>query len=168
MIILDTNALVRLLTHKEKSDDAARFRGMTAGAKKSGIVIGIPAPAFAEFLVRTDDATFEYLTVVERKQAIKVLPFDRRAAHECALLDRHALETGRKKGDSSKAWQHVKIDRQIVAIAKVANAAQIISGDLDLRTLALRTGLNAINVDDLPIPTEGKQRELGLEGDEAP
>jgi len=61
------------------------------GAKLARVDIGIPAPVFAEFLVRTDDPTTAMLAAMERKRALRVLPFDKRAAHECALLDRFAL-----------------------------------------------------------------------------
>lgn len=162
MIILDTNSLVRVLTVDQEHDDAARFRGLLARAKSGGIQIGIPAPVFAEFLVRTDESTSDMLTAFERKQAVRVLPFDKRAAHECALLDRAALATGSKRHGAKDAWQKVKIDRQIVAIARVHNAQILLSDDGDLASSALRVGLAVQSIGDLPIPDDALQRPLDL------
>lgn len=163
MIILDANALVKLTVADPKTDDdALRLQGMLDRAAAGGIVVGIPAPAFAEFLVRADDATIDILSAFERKSLLRVLPFDKRAAHECALLDRFALAAGDKKGGVRSAWQKVKIDRQIIAIARVHGAQEIITNDGDLTTLANRVGLKVSSISELPIPDDGRQRGLDL------
>jgi predicted nucleic acid-binding protein len=168
LIILDTNSLVQMMVVDETDDDAARLRGLMEKAKASGISLGIPAPVFAEFLVRTDDATTEMLNAFERRQAVRILPFDKRAAHECALLDRAALATGDKRGGSKVSWQKLKIDRQIIAIARVNSAQLLLTNDSSLRTLANRLGLPVQTVADLPIPDDAKQRPLDLSPAAAP
>ena len=162
MIILDTNSLVRLLVQDLQSDDYSRLLGLLETAKTAGLTIGIPAPVFAEFLVRADEATADMLDAFERKQNIKVLPFDKRAAHECAILDRVALASGQKKGSSRDAWQKVKIDRQILAIARVHAAVEIISSDANLLSSARRVGIRGRSVADLPIRKIDKQGSLPL------
>ena len=164
MIILDTSSLVQMTTVEDDHDDAARFRGLLESAKRSGTAVGIPAPAFAEFLVRTDDATTEMLAMFEKKQSVRILPFDKRAAHECALLDRAALLDGDKRAGAKGAWQKVKIDRQIIAIARVHVVRRIITSDASLKSLAARLGIEACSVSELPIPDEAKQRNLELPG----
>ena len=126
MIVFDTNALVKLAAGAEDDDDFLRIRGVVASAEKARDPIGIPAPAFAEFLVNTDQATTEILAMFERKQAFKILPFDKRAAYECAILDRDALVTRRRRSGPASPRQKVKVDRQIVAIARVHGADKIV------------------------------------------
>jgi predicted nucleic acid-binding protein len=165
MIILDTMSLVTLVTVDDKSDDAARFQGLLTRAKEGGVSIGVPAPVFAEFLVKTNDATTEMLLAVERKRGLRILPFDKRVAHECALLDRAAIAGGNKKGASTQSWQRVKIDRQILAIARANNATLLLTSDTDMTSMANRLGLNVQKVVDLPIPDDRRQTSLSLMGD---
>lgn len=160
MIILDTSSLVRLINAADDSDDAARFSGLLAHAKQAGVALGIPAPVFAEFLVKTDEATTEMLLAVERRRGLRVLPFDKRVAHECALLDRAAIAGGNKKGVSTSSWQKIKIDRQILAIAKANNATLVVTSDKDMTTMAHRIGLSVSKVSELPIPAEARQISL--------
>ena len=161
MIVFDTNALVKLASGAE-DDDFLRIRGVVIAAEKARDPIGIPAPAFAEFLVDTDQATTEILAMFERKQAFRILPFDKRAAHECALLDRDALATRRKRSGLASPRQKVKVDRQIAAIARVHGADQIISNDGDIRAIGMRVGMVVHRLEDLPIPEQDRQRKLGL------
>lgn len=164
MIVLDTRALVKLTTLEPKEDDdALRLRGLLQQAADAGLAIGVPAPVYAEFLVRADDATTDMLAAFEKKALLRILPFDKRAAHECALLDRVALSAGDKKGGNKAApWQKVKIDRQIIAIARVHAAKEIITDDGDLTTLANRVGLSVRGVEALPIPEPDRQHDLPL------
>lgn len=163
MIVLDTNSLVRMMVSEESSDDASRLRGLLEMSKREAIPIGIPAPVFGEFLVRTDDATTDILNALDRRQSIRILPFDKRAAHECALLDRYALAQGDKKqGARAVPWQKLKIDRQILAIARVHGAQLIVTSDASLRTLANRVGITVTSVPELPIREQDKQHALDL------
>jgi len=43
-----------------------------------------------------------------------------------------ALDAERKKADAGGSWQKVNVDFQIVAIAKVAGAGEILSDDADV------------------------------------
>ena len=162
MIILDTNTLVQLVVVDQASDDAHRLKGLLETAKRDGMVIGIPTPVFAEFLVRADDATTELLVALDRKAAVRILPFDKKSAHECALLDQAAYARGGKKAESKQPWQRVKIDRQIIAIARANGATQIITSDKDLIAHSNRYGLEIRRVGDLPIPDSAKQQALDL------
>ena len=51
-------------------------------------------------------------------------------------------------------WTKVKFDRQIVAIALVNGASEIISDDPHVKAIGERWGVKVTSVDDLPIPSE--------------
>ena len=72
------------------------------------------------------------------------------AAFECALLDRAAIGSGDKKDGLDQPWQKIKIDRQIVAIGKVRGATLVISDDRGIRNNALRVGMRALTIAELP------------------
>lgn len=122
----------------------------------------IPTPAIAEFLVGLDEAAAEWIDVLDRKRSILVVPLDRRAAFECSLLDKAALNQGDKRGGRKNPWQRIKIDRQIVAIARVAQASTIISDDAGLRSTATAAGLLARRIADLELPESERQQPLPL------
>lgn len=127
--------------------------------------VGVPAPALAEFLVKTDAATAAVLMAFERKAALRVLPFDRKAAVQCALLDRAALATGKKRGsaNASAPWQKIKVDRQVVAIALANNASLIVAQDGDIPSIAADAGVPAATIQSLELPEWAKQGKLAFE-----
>ena len=101
---------------------------------------------------------------MERKPRFKLLPFDRRAAVECALLEQHARAQGiGKQGGSSAPWQKVKIDRQILAISLVNQADLLICMDNNLVNMAAYCNLKTASVEDLEMPPELLQISLDLE-----
>ena len=78
-------------------------------------------------------------------------------------MTRAAIASGGKKGESSKAsWAKVKYDRQIVAIAKVAQATAIYSDDDDVKSIGKSVGIPVISFAELPLPPEAAQKELPL------
>lgn len=164
MVVFDANVLVALLSPETSHDDRARLMHLIAGLQRARAFVAVPAPAFAEFLVRADDATTATLGVFERKQFLRVLPFDKKAAVQCALLDRIALASGNKRGPvpPTTPWQKVKVDRQVLAIALANNADAIIAEDKDLLALAAQVGLSCQRIEDLPLPEEAKQQKLDL------
>ena len=68
--------------------------------------------------------------------------FDTLAAIECALLEETARANGgHKSGSSPEPWQKVKIDRQIVSIAKLVKATAVYSNDAGVLALCADVGL---------------------------
>lgn len=59
---------------------------------------------------------------------------------------------GGKKAGGNQAYQKVKFDRQIVAVARVHGAHTIYSDDQDLGRFAKNAGLKVVCTWDLPIP----------------
>ncbi|SEA98440.1 hypothetical protein SAMN05444680_10517 [Variovorax sp. YR216] len=132
-------------------------------AEKSRCKVVLPMPAVAEYLAGADMAGVESLNLLERKTCILLGDFNRAAAFECAQLDRAAMRGSEDKKDGSDApWQKVKIDRQIVAIAKANGAGLVISRDKGVRNNALRVGMSAIKVEELELPMSARQGKLAL------
>src|SRR6185437_15519743 len=119
MIIFDANILITLATKHEQDEVYERISGLIQDLVTTKTVIGIPSPALAEFLCGADIATSGIVDVMKRKSVMRVLPFDEAAAFETALIHRGAHALGKKRGASKSPWQQVKIDRQILAIARV-------------------------------------------------
>jgi predicted nucleic acid-binding protein len=122
----------------------------------------VPTPILAEVLVRAGGATGEYLTKVRGVPGFRVGNFDQRAAVEVAVMTGAALSAGKKRGAArdDAPWQKIKIDRQIIAIAKTEGARRLYSMDRDLRSLAQANGLKAIDLDELPLPPLKAQSDM--------
>jgi predicted nucleic acid-binding protein len=160
IVVLDCNALVCWSAPKETLN-RSRLEHLFDQLSAAGGKIIIPTPVLAEFLVKTNDATSGWLAGIERKRAFEVVNFDRKAAFECSLFDKAALGAGDKKaGRVADAWQRIKIDRQIVAIAKVRGATRVVSDDGGLCATARGAGLTALAVADLELPPSALQTNL--------
>ena len=57
-----------------------------------------------------------------------------------------------KRKDQGGTWAKVKFDRQIVAIGKVNGVKTIYTTDEEVSKLAVKVGLAAIALDQLPMP----------------
>ena len=122
----------------------------------SGTKILIPAPALSEILVKAGQAGKNYLKRIESASAFFIVPFETHAAIEVAEMSRRATERGDKREGSAEPWQKIKIDRQIIAIAKASGAEIIYSDDRSLRKFAEQDGLKTVSSDELPLPREPK------------
>ena len=123
----------------------------------------VPTPALSELLVRAGTAGPEYLDILGKSAAFKIVDFDQRAAVEVAAAIREALDGGDKKAGSLGTWAKVKFDRQILAIAKVEGASVIYSDDGDIARFAKNSGIQVIPIRDLPLPPEDPQKSLPLD-----
>lgn len=95
---LDTRCLVLWAREDPEDLDRQRFEHLVSEVAAAKGKIVIPTPVIAEFLVGTDEATADWISVLERRSAVEVAPFDIRAALECALIDRSAIAKGDKRG----------------------------------------------------------------------
>lgn len=112
----------------------------------------IPAPVLAEALVRAEEGGPGILAAISGVARLRTAPFGDRAAIETAAMTREAIAAGDKRGGSNAAWQKVKVDRQVIAIARIENATAIYADDTDLITFARRLGMEAFSTWDLPVP----------------
>jgi hypothetical protein len=132
-------------------------------------VIVIPAPVFSEVLVKLPPSKAdELLKRIKTSPWFKVEAFDAAAAVELGIRTAQAMAAGDKREGLQADWTKIKFDRQIVAIAIVTNASEIISDDSDVAAIAERWGVQVRSVDDLPLPAEFIPPPLlaGLEEDE--
>ena len=120
----------------------------------------IPTPALSEFLVLAADDAAAYLAELTNSAVFAIEPFDLKAAIEAAESQRRALDTGDKKSGATGTWQKVKVDRQIVAIAKVHGVDELYSDDDDVRRLAKSDSVPVKGVADLPLPPVDPQAPL--------
>lgn len=128
-----------------------RVEHMIAELGANGTLI-IPTPVLAEVLVRAEEGASGVLEQLNGLARIRVRSFDQRAAVETALMTREAIQDGDKRGGSTDAWQKVKIDRQIIAIARTNNATRIFADDSGLVSFARRLGMDAVSTWDLALP----------------
>ncbi len=161
IVALDTSALCLLLhpdadvpidpgTGRPIDRAAERMCHLVDHLALQGARILIPTPVLSEFLTF---ASTEYLDEITRSRHFLVAAFDQRAAVEAAIALQRAIASGAgKRGGLSSTWQKIKVDRQIVAIAKVYEADTIYTTDSDVLSLAQESGLRAIYVGDLPLP----------------
>lgn len=162
IITVDTNVLAEWFS-KKNDDDVHRLNQLLEDLAKARGRLIIPTPCLAEFLVGVDGSGMDWLAGLERRQSIVVASFDKRAAFECSLLDQAAIASGDKRGGRTDHWQKVKIDRQVVAIARVNNSTELISQDKGLTKTATQAGLRSRRIEDLTLPEHAKQHKLDLQ-----
>jgi predicted nucleic acid-binding protein len=162
IVCIDTNTLVKWSSEKSDSMDKARLDQLFLDVVTAKGKVILPTPCLAEFLVRTDNSTSEWLANIEKRKSFQVVPFDRRSAFECSLLDRAAFGNGGKKGDRKDSWQKIKVDRQVIAVARANNATHLISDDAGLVASARKTELIVFSIAELPLPESAKQIKLDL------
>ena len=113
----------------------------------SNQVIGVPAPAMAEVLVRAGSGRAQMVSVLSDRWRFEILPFDSRAAIEASELIA-LVKSNKEKWDT---WAKVKFDIQIVAIAKAESASVIYADDKDIENLAKRLKIPVVRICDLPL-----------------
>lgn len=171
MILLDTSALSYLLypdsaapvdpaTGKAVEHCSLRIEHFIATHQRGKIVVAMPS--IAELLVKAGDRMDEFLARIEKSSAIRLMPFDKAAAVECALMEQEATASGNKKSGSDAFWSKVKVDRQILAIGRVANVVDFYSDDESLRKMATRLQINVKGIADMPLPPSAAQHTLDL------
>lgn len=119
----------------------------------------IPTPVLSEVLVNAGAAAAAYVDILGHSSCFRIVDFDQRAAAELAAMVRQAIDSGDLKGGSISSRQKIKVDRQIVAIAKVNKASVIYSDDQDI----VRFGLRVITTAELSLPPEAAQGSLPFE-----
>jgi hypothetical protein len=123
-------------------------------------VIGIPAPAWAEYLCGADLATAGVIQALRRRRVVRILPFDEAAAFELSFIHRGAIQFGNKKGAANAPWQQIKTDRQILAIARVNQVSVIYTDDEQLAVEAQRLNIRVTSVSDIPLKPQQERLDL--------
>lgn len=141
-----------MVSAHETSHEYLKVFNLIEDLTKTKVVVGIPAPSWAEFIVKTDEATKDAVAIIKGLPNLKVLPFDEVAAHEAALILRGAINSVGKRGASDGTWQRIKFDRQILAISRVHKASKIYTDDEDLIKEANRIGQDTVRSSELTLP----------------
>jgi len=137
-----------------------RFEFLEQEIQRSGETILIPAPALAEVLVGLEDDSPAVIERLSRSSRFKIAEFDKLAAVELAAMTREAIRAGDKKEGSASPWQKVKIDRQIIAIARSRGATTIYSDDEGLGKFASNVGIQVVQTWSMPLPPVDPQQGL--------
>jgi predicted nucleic acid-binding protein len=159
---LDACVLVLWASTKTEESLLARLDHLLEKVAKADGVLVLPTPAISELLVRTENGTTAWLGALQKRSAVRVAPFDMKAAVECAMIHRLAVSAGGKRHGTKKGehYQKVKIDRQIAAIARVAGSDLLVTDDDNLIAVANFVGLQALRPVELELPSAAAQIRL--------
>lgn len=160
-VLLDTNALIYLLDRRAPQHIQDRLKGLLQDVERTRGQVVIPTLVVAEYLVNAGAAGKALLASLLNNRYVLVASFDHMAAEECAAMQIAANGTGNKRHPLGRdvAWQKVKVDRQVVAIAK-SRGASIVADDGDIHTIAKDWGVEAMVVASLPLPDWARQLHL--------
>jgi hypothetical protein len=160
---IDNNVLVRWVNANDSDLDKLKLDYLLKTLTLSQRRLIIPAPVVAEFLVHAHDARHEFLNKLTHSKVASIASFDYRAALECSLLTASAIAMNdRLHGATPEPGlrQKIKVDEQIVAIARVQRCETILSADPDIPRIAGRFNIAALTIEQLPLPPEAAQLTL--------
>jgi|GEM_PF-393733 len=160
-VVLDTNVVLMLLdpsagppldpsTGKPVDAGRDRIEYLVKQLSASGNSAIIPTPVLAEVLTKAGAAGATYVSIIDGSTTLRIEPFDKRAAVELGALESSMWAA--PKGNPTYPRQKVKVDRQIVAIAKVHGASTIYSDDEHIEKLCKSLGIAVIGLAQLPKP----------------
>ena len=176
MVVIDATMLMLLLrsdagvpTNRASApitDYQARIAYWVECMEAANVRIIIPTPALSEVLVRAGPDAAKLVEAISEFGVFQIWSFDTLEAIEVAAMTKNDLDRGEKRGGASPeaTWAKIKYDRQIVAIARVAQATTIYTDDKDIRTFGARAGLTIIGLEDLPIKPPPPQQSLPFDG----
>ena len=131
LIILDTNALITLLTADKAS---AEYLNLVAYLKQcERLTLALPMPAIAEFIAG-DENESRISRLLSPKSKFKNLDFDAKAALIAARIYKDYKKLP-KNQRSQNPHQKVKVDIQILGIALANNAKMIVTCDRGIKTI---------------------------------
>lgn len=130
-----------------------RMELLVSALHKTKQTILIPTPVISEVLT-VSGAGLRYLAILQKTAVFRIEAFDTRAAIELAEMNKVHLAAGDKKAGIDAPWQKIKIDRQIVSIARVAGAKTLYTNDGSLKATAESVGFKVIGVHELPLPVK--------------
>lgn len=156
-VVFDSSYLIDLFNSRLHGDKRAALDHLIEGLSKARLRVLIPSPSLTELLVRAGKARDEYVRLLGSGASFDIVPFDRRAATECALLLESAWDSKRHKNVTRTKF---KFDWMIVACAASRGVQRIYSDDADIRRYAAEIGLQTIAQSELSVPPESRQLKL--------
>jgi len=140
-------------------DQRAALDGLVQDLEKSRSRILIPAPCVTELLVHGGKANERFQRFLGGTSSFDVIPFDKRAATECAIRLKEAWD---RKSVMKVSKTKFKYDWMVVACAASRNVSVIYSDDADIIRAAGAAGIKVLKQSDLRIPEAARQRDLPL------
>ncbi|HOD71939.1 MAG TPA: PIN domain-containing protein [Deltaproteobacteria bacterium] len=174
MIVIDTTTMLLLMfpgkvrapidtkTKLPVDRVEARIEGLISQIRENKSKVIIPSPAFSELLVKAGQDTQALIDMINKDPVFRIEPFDTMAAIEVAIMARNDIAGDQRSGADEDVITKAKLkyDRQIVAIAKVHGAKIIYSDDRHIHELCNILGLEAIRLQDIPVPANKAQTTI--------
>lgn len=166
MILLDTNILTlffdptaRALKNIDKAPQ--RVKHFIERCEKQRKKIVIPTPILSELLVLfKPEKQEEYFRIINNSKNFIVADFDKRAAIELAIMQSKLLSNNQRKKMLKDAWQKVKLDCQVVAIAKVNQVEAIYTDDKGMKTFATTNKIEVKDSSAFELPPKEAQMNI--------
>lgn len=171
-VVFDTNTLLVLLdpnvpappdpdTGLAVTQLALRLNHLVANLQQARQKILVPTPVLAELVWLADSAGPGYVTRLNKYGgAFQIVDFDQAAAIELALMTAADSKVGGIRAGSTESMAKIKFDRQIVAIAKTKKVSKIYANDRGLISFARKCGIDAVKLNELPLPPEEEQTTI--------
>ena len=156
-VVFDSTYLIDLFNRRLRGDKRLALDFLVSELSKTRTRIQIPSPCLTELLVRAGTARDSYVQQLGSSSAFEVIPYDRRAATECALLLEAAWDGKTQKGITKTKF---KFDWMITACAASRNVERIYSDDADILRCAASVGIKTIRQTELLIPPESRQLRI--------
>lgn len=156
-VAFDSTYLIDLFNPKIAGDKRAALDHLVQDLSKSRTRILIPSPCLTELLIQAGKARDEYVQKLGNSSTFEVIPFDRRAATECALLLAEAWDSKTQRNITHTKF---KFDWMIVACAASRGVKQIYSDDDDIARCAAQVSIQAVAQKNLPVPSDSLQLRI--------
>lgn len=156
-VAFDSTYLIDLFNPKLAGDQRAALDHLIHDLSKARVRILIPSPCLTELLIRAGKARDQYVQRLGNASSFEVIPFDRRAATECALLLEDAWDS---KSQRDITRTKFKFDWMIVACAASRGVQKIYTDDDDILRCAAQVGIQAIAQKNLMVPSESRQLRI--------
>lgn len=160
-VVFDSTYLIDLFNPKVAGDKRATLDHLIHTLSKARVRILIPTPCLTELLIRAGKARDQYLQLLGISSSFEIIPFDRRAATECALRLEEAWDARTKRNVTLTKF---KFDWMVVASAASRGVQKIYSDDGDILRCATQIQIEVIAQKNLEIPSE--TRQLRIPGEE--
>jgi predicted nucleic acid-binding protein len=133
---------------------------LLATLQKAKRRVVIPTPALSEVLIRSGKEGLAYVHFLQKSEFFDIRPFDVISAIELSEINRRAIAEGNKTAKGEAPYQKIKVDRQIVAICKIAGVKTIYACDKALMNCAKQAGLSVVGLHELPLPPPPPKEEV--------
>lgn len=156
-VVFDSTFLIDLFNPRLHGDKRLALDFLVTELSKARTRILIPSPCLTELLIRAGTAKDKYVQKLGSSSAFDIIPYDRRAATECALLLEAAWDNKTQKAITKTKF---KFDWMIVACASSRGVQRIYSDDADILRCATQVGIQTIKQSELSIPAESRQLRI--------